>query len=669
MKLRMTIGRKIQVCVIAMILLSVGLVIGTAFPKFENTMASATKNHLMDQVTAQAQVVENIVKEYCNTFNTLSDGGSVISEKKRYACKEKMTEICQSDEYVEKILLVDEQGKVLAGVNTGDNVPGDMPQDIVMSVLKGEREYGISGVIDAGSGRETVAIAIPVKKDDDEIKGAFVVNISYEVFDKAMKACYVTGIDNLAAYIMDKDGVIFGHTEENKIGTVVKNSVIQNVVERLAGGEVIEREGTSYEYNGVEKFAGYYVIPYSQWIVCMSVNESEIISPIRSVEIRACIISIALCVFACIVTIFMTSFIVKPIRVTNNVLTQIADFSFKLDESYVGYAQKKDETGEMCASICTVVDSLRDEMTQINSVSEELTRTAHSLKKIATSVTKSSENNNGLMKEITESFDGIENAAADIRQYISNVQKSANAMNNKAHDSMEKARSLMERASEIKQKANSADKESEEMFRKVKKTMETALEQAASVEKIGLFTDSIMSIASETKLLSLNASIEAANAGVHGRGFAVVANQIGKLAAQSEESADSIGELVNEIYQAVKGLESCLEQSLAYIEKQVVPDYRQFSMASEGYSRDAGEMIESMNFLKNEINGFLGAMEKSVDAVQQINENIEDSAEKMHGMSEENESVGNQIEETYEMIKDNSALSKRLKKIVEKYIL
>ena len=79
MKLRMTIGRKIQVCVIAMILLSVGLVIGTAFQKFENTMADATKNHLMDQVTAEAQVVENIVKEYGNIFNTLSDSGSVIS--------------------------------------------------------------------------------------------------------------------------------------------------------------------------------------------------------------------------------------------------------------------------------------------------------------------------------------------------------------------------------------------------------------------------------------------------------------------------------------------------------------------------------------------------------------------------------------------------------------
>ena len=257
MKLRMTIGRKIQVCVIAMILLSVGLVIGTAFPKFENTMADATKNHLMDQVTAEAQVVENIVKEYGNIFNTLSDSGSVISEKKRYACKEKMTEICQSDEYVEKILLVDEQGKVLAGANAGENVPGDMPQDIIMSVLKGEREYGISGVIDAGSGRETVAVAIPIKKEDGEIKGAFVVNISYEVFDEAMNACYITGIDNLAAYIMDKEGVIFGHTEENKIGTAVKNSAIQNVVERLAGGEVIEREGTSYEYNGVDNVEKY----------------------------------------------------------------------------------------------------------------------------------------------------------------------------------------------------------------------------------------------------------------------------------------------------------------------------------------------------------------------------------------------------------------------------
>lgn len=91
-----------------------------------------------------------------------------------------------------------------------------------------------------------------------------------------------------------------------------------------------------------------------------------------------------------------------------------------------------------------------------------------------------------------------------------------------------------------------------------------------------------------------------------------------------------------------------------------------------GYAKkkdETGKMIRSMDILKNEIQSFLCEMEKSVAAVEQINKNIEDSVEKMHGMAKENESVGEQIQETYCMIQENSAHAKKLKTIVKKYIL
>lgn len=449
----------------------------------------------------------------------------------------------------------------------------------------------------------------------------------------------------------------------------MQNSVLQNVVERIKNGETVEKEGTSYNYKGIDKFAAYYVIPDKQWIVCMAVDESEIINPIREVEYKAYIISIVQCILACVITILLTSFIVRPIRVTNQVLNQLAEYHFQIDESYSKYTKNKDETGEMCNSIYTVVNSLRDEMSQINSVSEELTSTANSLKKIAQSVTQSSENNRNLMEDMTGSFDSIKNAAADIGQYINDVRESANEMSTRADESVNKAQSLVERAENIKETATNANQQSVNVFDNARKTMEVAIKKAESVEKIGMFTDTIMSISSKTKLLALNASIEAANAGSHGKGFAVVADQIGVLAAQSAKSADSIGELVNEIYQAVSGMKDCLEQILSYIETNVMPDYEKFSEASEGYSQDAGKMIETMQFLKNEIYKFSIAMDNSVEKVGQINTNILDSSEKMHSMSEENASVGDQIQETYEMIQGNSSLSVKLKEIVGKFTI
>ena len=68
-----------------------------------------------------------------------------------------------------------------------------------------------------------------------------------------------------------------------------------------------------------------------------------------------------------------------------------------------------------------------------------------------------------------------------------------------------------------------------------------------SAQKIGEAIEIITSIAEETNLLSLNATIEAARAGEQGRGFAVVANQIQKLAEQSNESAQRVAGIIEEL--------------------------------------------------------------------------------------------------------------------------
>ena len=72
------------------------------------------------------------------------------------------------------------------------------------------------------------------------------------------------------------------------------------------------------------------------------------------------------------------------------------------------------------------------------------------------------------------------------------------------------------------------------------------------MEKIGEIIVQIEDIASQTNLLSLNASIEAARAGEAGKGFAVVADQIGKLAADSADSAAETKELISKTVQEIE---------------------------------------------------------------------------------------------------------------------
>ena len=671
MKFRMTIGKKILLSMITIVLVSVALVAGMTFPKFEDSIADAVKNQLMDQVEGEAIIITNKIAGYNRILQSFAENREAMEALKRgekNVYGEALDRISAMDKYMTALTLMDSEGNIVGYTKGAETAVDYGKEETIKKVLEGKAVTAQSNVLHEGTGKEVIMTVVALK-DGADMAGALVGFINYEFFDEIMEECSATGIDNLAAYIMDNRGIIFGHTEEGKIGTKVQNSVILEVIDRLEKGESVEKGGVSYNYKGETKFAGYYVIPDSEWIICLSVSESEIIHPVRSTEKKAYFIILLQCILVCIFATLLTGFLVKPIRVTNKVLNKIADLDFRLQDSYRKYAEKKDETGGMCESICIVADSLRGEMSHINTVSEKLTDTAQVLSKIAVSVTKSSENNAAIISEINTNFGNTAVTAEAIAKEIEEVQGYTREMSGKVDESVEKTSLLMKQAEKLKDDTSKANEQSAKVFSEVKESMKKAMEKAKSVEKIGLFTDSIMEISGQTKLLALNASIEAARAGEAGRGFSVVAEQIGVLAKQSTESADSISELVEEIYKAVQGLEDCLRQTLSYIEGNVIPDYVKFSEVSESYSRDADDLSHAIHFLKTGLDDFSHTMDHTVQSVVQISENITESAAEVQNMSGENESVLSLIEETYEQVKMNSQLSKELKGVVEKYTL
>ena len=111
----------------------------------------------------------------------------------------------------------------------------------------------------------------------------------------------------------------------------------------------------------------------------------------------------------------------------------------------------------------------------------------------------------------------------------------------------------------------------------------------------------IQDIADQTKLLSLNASIEAAHAGEHGKGFVVVAEEIGKLASQSAQSSDEIEEILKQL---IKNYEIIIQN---------------VKSTSDNMEVQNGKLVETQNVfavLKKDING-------TVERIAEINTMVE----------------------------------------------
>jgi len=673
-KLSFGIAWQIIVSMIFVVIMVALVFIFYTFPQFESNITSVVKNQMLDKVSSEVDNMTNKVSNYNDSLRTIQDNKTMMtslknsanSSYKEYLDKQKANMGVFSD-----LVLLYPDGSVASTTNNEYYHEDYKNNEFVKKVIGQKGAYTLSGVITAEDGTPMIMDVVALETGD-EYAGMIVGYLSTSLFNDVVKETTVEGFSGLMVRVSDKDGIVFGSTVENETGNMTANSILLDVIARIAGGEEVTGDGVGFKdtaANGEQKYLTYYVVPDTKWIMSMIVSYDDIMGPANKIERSAIIIIVVLIAICFALAVFIGFMIVRPIKVTQKALNRISSLDFRADETVKKYTKKYDESGEMCKAIVTVSDNLSSEMNKVSEMAGRMTDSAEGLQKISESVTRSAQKNTEDISAINDNIMDTAKTSSEIADSISQVYGITEEMSSTADESVEKTVSLKESALVLKNTAITANENSRVVFNEVKERMEEAKEKAKSVDKIGTFTDSIMAIARQTKMLALNASIEAARAGEAGRGFAVVAGQIGNLALQSSESADSIQGLIEEIYKAVGALEDCLTQSLDYMEKQVMPDYDKFANISTEYSEEAQNLVQAIEFLQNGIHEFSHTMTETVDSVVGISEMLEESSNGVQGIKAENDQVVNLIQETYELIQDNNELSAELQGIVNKFTL
>ena len=220
---------------------------------------------------------------------------------------------------------------------------------------------------------------------------------------------------------------------------------------------------------------------------------------------------------------------------------------------------------ELKASLVYILKRFNSTLTEISNLAEQVSSNASEVENASRSLADGATEQAGVIEELNATVDTVVDLAADTAKETQSASARVKASANKANEEKEKMNDLL---------------------------ME--MEHITEISKeIGNIITDIEDIASQTNLLSLNASIEAARAGEAGKGFAVVADQIGKLAADSAKSAVNTRDLIDKtLVEIEKG--NTITRTTADAFNQIIADMESFAEIAQNTMEKANSQAESL---------------------------------------------------------------------------
>ena len=259
---------------------------------------------------------------------------------------------------------------------------------------------------------------------------------------------------------------------------------------------------------------------------------------------------------------------------------------------------------ELKTSLLYILKRFNSTLTEISNLAEQVSSNSSEVENASKSLADGATEQAGVIEELNATIDTVVDLAADTAKETQSASARVKASANKANEEKEKMNELL-----------------------------TEMEHITEISKeIGNIITDIEDIASQTNLLSLNASIEAARAGEAGKGFAVVADQIGKLAADSAKSAVNTRDLIDKtLVEIEKG--NTITRTTADAFNQIIADMESFAELAENTMEKANSQAESLEQIGQGIEQLSGVVQGNAASSEEntaISINLAEGAAKMH---------------------------------------
>lgn len=455
----------------------------------------------------------------------------------------------------------------------------------------------------SSDGKIVISYAVPLKADSGKPIGALCEDIDLSVLENVVKKVNYEGQGT--GIIIDKKGQIIASSGEEKV-----MSLIHDDKELTSHYDAMLAQPTGYfeiSRGGETEMFAYTTLERPGWIVGLFVPKDYVFASLTKLKI----VYTVLCLLGLILITIGGAIFAKQIT---SVVVRLKNHAVELSQGNLAVADlevtSNDEFGDLTNSFNTMKAHLHDLIKQMSSVSEQVAAASEELTAGAHQSAEASTNVAETITKIAEGMQNQNNSIDEAKKEVDAVFTEMQAMTDNTKVIADTSNDTAIAAKTGEQLMNNAMQKMEHIESSVMSSADTVRILGENSKEIGAIVETIVAIADQTNLLALNAAIEAARAGEAGKGFAVVAEEVRKLAAESQTSAEKIKEKISSIQ---------LDTNQAVIAMQEgTVEVQAGTEAINEVGRQFKDIMQKVSDIKTQIDAFHAASSRITNGAERI---------------------------------------------------
>lgn len=479
---------------------------------------------------------------------------------------------------------------------------------------------------------------------ENEISNSGADDLDYDGYANNLSDVKLEGMDSAYMYVVQNDGTMLYHPTKEKVGQPVENAVIKGVVQQLQDGTKPDTAVVEYDFNGTTKYSAYTILN-NENILVLTADESEALSGITVVTGVAIGICTVVMLLAIIITFILGRRLMRPLVKVSTIIEEIANGDINADFGMV--KESNDEIGLIIEKMKELTQSLGNIVGRIRNSSDTMSANSYELNDTSSQTLAANNEISKAVEDVAEGSTGMASSISKINENLEEMSRETKDINESVDEIRNQTAAVQDSSKIMNDKIKSMQDSSHKMddgISAISKRIETV---NTTVDKVSNIVSVIEEISSETNLLSLNASIEAARAGDAGKGFAVVAQEIRVLSDNTNTELENIKQIISSL---VEECRYCVQASGTIVEdnakqkeeiKAVLDEFGALDEQIQKTAEKADEieelvtaMIELNDDITKSSHSLTDVSAANAAATEEMNANIEELNAMMNGVAE-----------------------------------